>query len=166
MCRVIADVLHFSFTVSDIERSVDWYARVLGLELVHRQRQDNAYTRALVGIEDTVLEVAQFVVPGVPPARSTHMLELAEYVSPKPDGVPELPTNHADGVRVNCVAPGIVETPMLDAYNDDQRATMRAAIPMGRYAEAREIGETVANLLSEQASYLTGQTLNVNSGRL
>lgn len=71
----------------------------------------------------------------------------------------------ADGVRVNCVAPGIVDTPMLDAYSDDQRTTMRAAIPMGRYAEAREIGETVAYLLSDQASYLTGQTLNVNGGQ-
>ena len=78
---MIADVLHFSFTVSDIERSIDWYTRVLGLELVHRQRQDNDYTRTIVGIPDAVLDVAQFVVPGVPPARSTHMLELVQYVS-------------------------------------------------------------------------------------
>jgi len=79
---LIADVLHFSFTVSDIESSIDWYTRVLGLELVHRQRQDNEYTQLLVGIPGAVLEVAQFAVPGVPPARSTHMLELVEYVSP------------------------------------------------------------------------------------
>ena len=51
---MIADVLHFSFTVSDIERSIDWYTRVLGLEFVHRQRQDNEYTRKLVGIPDAV----------------------------------------------------------------------------------------------------------------
>lgn len=78
---MIADVLHFSFTVSDIERSIDWYTRVLGLELVHRQRQDNDYTRTIVGIPGAVLEVAQFVVPGVPPARSTHMLELVQYIA-------------------------------------------------------------------------------------
>jgi catechol 2,3-dioxygenase-like lactoylglutathione lyase family enzyme len=90
---VIADVLHFSFTVSDLERSVDWYTRVLGLELVHRQRQDNEYTRKLVGIPDAVLEVAQLVVPGVPPARSTHMLELVEYVVPKGRAPGVLPTN-------------------------------------------------------------------------
>jgi catechol 2,3-dioxygenase-like lactoylglutathione lyase family enzyme len=52
---MIAGVLHFSFTVSDLERSVEWYTRVLGLALVHRQRQDNAYTRTLVGMPDAVL---------------------------------------------------------------------------------------------------------------
>jgi catechol 2,3-dioxygenase-like lactoylglutathione lyase family enzyme len=90
---VIADVLHFSFTVSDIEASIDWYTRVLGLELVHRQRQDNEYTQILVGIPGAVLEVAQFAVPGVPPARSTHMLELVEYVTPKAERTGSLQTN-------------------------------------------------------------------------
>jgi catechol 2,3-dioxygenase-like lactoylglutathione lyase family enzyme len=80
---VIADVLHFSFTVSDLERSIEWYTNVLGLELVHRQRQENAYTQILVGIPGAVLEIAQFAVPGVPPARSTHMLELVEYITPR-----------------------------------------------------------------------------------
>jgi catechol 2,3-dioxygenase-like lactoylglutathione lyase family enzyme len=90
---MIADVLHFSFTVSDIERSVDWYTRVLGLGLVHRQRQENDYTPILVGIPGAVLEVAQFAVPGVPPARSTHMLELVEYVRPRRRGFAESATN-------------------------------------------------------------------------
>jgi catechol 2,3-dioxygenase-like lactoylglutathione lyase family enzyme len=79
---VIADVLHFSFTVRDIEASIDWYTRVLGLELIHRQRQENAYTQVLVGIPGAVLEVAQFAVPGVSPGKSTHMLELVEYITP------------------------------------------------------------------------------------
>jgi len=90
---LIADVLHFSFTVSDIEASIDWYTRVLGLELVHRQRQENEYTQILVGIPGAVLEVAQFAVPGVPPARSTHMLELVEYVTPRGAPLGQLATN-------------------------------------------------------------------------
>lgn len=77
---MLADVLHFSYTVSNIEKSVDWYTRVLGLELVARQRQENNYTKLLVGIPDAVLEVAQFKLPTVKPAFSTHMLELIEYV--------------------------------------------------------------------------------------
>jgi lactoylglutathione lyase len=92
-CAVIVDVLHFSFTVSDIERSVDWYTRVLGLELVHRQRQENEYTPILVGIPGAVLEIAQLAVPGVPPARSTHMLELVEYLTPRGVHPTALPTN-------------------------------------------------------------------------
>lgn len=90
---MIADVLHFSFTVSDIERSIEWYTRVLGLELVHRQRQDNEYTQKLVGIPGAVLEVAQFAVPGVPPARSTHMLELVQYLTPHGRDLGDLATN-------------------------------------------------------------------------
>ena len=84
---MIADVFHFSFTVADLDRSIAWYTDVLGLELVHRQRQDNAYTRTLVGIPDAVLEIAQLRIPGVPPRHSTHMLELVEYVAPEGDVV-------------------------------------------------------------------------------
>lgn len=87
---MLHDVLHFSFTVSDIEASVAWYTGVLGLELVHRQRQDNEYTRTLVGIPDAVLEVAQFKLAGAQPRLSTHMLELVEYVRPKGETRPLL----------------------------------------------------------------------------
>lgn len=81
-------MLHFSFTVSDIDRSVAWYADVLGLELVGRQRQDNAYTRQLVGFPDAVLEVARFAIPGRSPGFSDHMLELVQYVEASGDVVP------------------------------------------------------------------------------
>ena len=90
---MIAGVLHFSFTVSDLDRSVAWYTNVLGLELVHRQRQENAYTATLVGMSNAVLEVAQFAVPGVSPGVSTHMLELVEYKAPRGRRTRRLPTN-------------------------------------------------------------------------
>jgi catechol 2,3-dioxygenase-like lactoylglutathione lyase family enzyme len=76
-------VLHTGFTVSDIDRSVAWYTDVLGLELVSRQRNDNLYTRTIVGIDDAVLEVAFFRLPGESSGPSTHMLELMQYVSPE-----------------------------------------------------------------------------------
>lgn len=80
---MLADVFHFSFTVKDLDASIRWYRDVLGLELVHRQRGDNEYTRKLVGFPDAVIEVAQFRVAGVVPRLSTHMLELVQYVSPE-----------------------------------------------------------------------------------
>lgn len=90
---MLAGVLHFSFTVSDIDRAVAWYTDVLGLELVHRQRGDNEYTRTLVGMPDAVIEAAQFRIPGVRPSHSTHFLELVQYVTPA--GVPvALATNN------------------------------------------------------------------------
>ena len=88
---MIHHVFHFSFTVSDLQQSVDWYTNVLGLELVHRQVQDNPYTRTLVGVPDAILEIAQFKIPGVSPGLSTHMLELVEYKHPKGEH-PPLPT--------------------------------------------------------------------------
>jgi len=76
-------VWHFSFTVSDMDRSVSFYRDVLGFELVHRQEQANAYTRRLVGYPDAHLRIAQFAVPGQPRGISSHDLELVEYVAPR-----------------------------------------------------------------------------------
>jgi catechol 2,3-dioxygenase-like lactoylglutathione lyase family enzyme len=85
---VLQGVWHFSFHVADLDRSVAFYEGVLGLELVHRQDQDNDYTRRLVGYPDASLRVAQLRVPGQPRGVSTHDLELVEYVVPR--GAPYL----------------------------------------------------------------------------
>jgi catechol 2,3-dioxygenase-like lactoylglutathione lyase family enzyme len=108
---MIAGVLHFSFTVSDLERSVAWYTDVLGLELVHRQRQENAYTQVLVGIPGAVLEVAQFKLPGVSPGASTHMLELVEYVTPRGPELASLATN-----AVGCAHLALLVTDLDERY--------------------------------------------------
>ncbi len=71
----------------------------------------------------------------------------------------------AQGIRVNCIAPGLVETPMIaSAYSPDQRDSMLRATPLGRFAIPPEIADVVAFLASDQSSYMTGQTLNVNGG--
>lgn len=75
-------VWHFSFTVSDLDKAVDFYTRLLGFTCVHRQEQHNEYTCRLVGYPDAHLRIAQLVVPGQPRGLSTHDLELVEYVSP------------------------------------------------------------------------------------
>ncbi len=80
---MIVDTWHFSFTVADIEQSIAFYRDMLGLELVHRQEQANAYTRKFVGYPDAHLKVAQFRIAGARPTRSGHLLELVEYVAPK-----------------------------------------------------------------------------------
>src|SRR5438132_7860553 len=74
---------HFSFTVSDIERSVDFYTRIVGMELVHRQEQHNEYTARLVAFDNAHLKVAQLTIPGLHKQRSGHLLELVEYVQPQ-----------------------------------------------------------------------------------
>lgn len=70
------------------------------------------------------------------------------------------------GVRVNCVCPGGVDTPMTGGTFATPEAIERAkrSIPIGRYAQAEDIADVVAFLLSEDARYLTGQTVPVEGG--
>jgi 3-oxoacyl-[acyl-carrier protein] reductase len=67
-------------------------------------------------------------------------------------------------VTVNCVAPGFIKSPMTDALNDQQREAIMGRIPAGRLGLGKDIGAAVAYLASEEASYITGQTLHVNGG--
>ncbi len=68
------------------------------------------------------------------------------------------------GITVNCVAPGMIETPMTDALNEQQRERMLAAIPVQRLGRIDEIASAVVYLASEEAGFVTGQTLHVNGG--
>lgn len=67
-------------------------------------------------------------------------------------------------ITVNCVAPGFIKSPMTDVLNDQQREVIMNKIPAGRLGTGRDIGAAVAYLASEEAAYMTGQTLHVNGG--
>jgi len=68
------------------------------------------------------------------------------------------------GVTVNCVAPGVIESPMTQALNDQQRDRLFKLIPMERFGKGEEIGAAVLYLASDEAAFVTGQTLHVNGG--
>ena len=68
------------------------------------------------------------------------------------------------GVTVNCVAPGFIATPMTDALNDKQRETILANVPSKRLGTGDEVASTVVWLASDEAAYVTGQTIHVNGG--
>jgi 3-oxoacyl-[acyl-carrier protein] reductase len=67
-------------------------------------------------------------------------------------------------VTVNCVAPGFIESAMTGKLNDKQKDTIMGAIPMKRMGTADEVASSVAFLASNEAAYVTGQTLHVNGG--
>jgi 3-oxoacyl-[acyl-carrier protein] reductase len=67
-------------------------------------------------------------------------------------------------ITVNCVAPGFIKSPMTDVLNDQQRGAIMAKIPAARLGSGLDIGAAVAYLASEEAAYITGQTLHVNGG--
>jgi len=68
------------------------------------------------------------------------------------------------GITVNCVAPGFIESPMTDALNEQQKAGILSTIPTGRLGAGADVAAAVAFLASDEAGYVTGQTLHVNGG--
>jgi 3-oxoacyl-[acyl-carrier protein] reductase len=68
------------------------------------------------------------------------------------------------GVTANCVAPGFIATPMTDKLNDKQREAILQMVPSGRLGTPEDVAAAVVYLASDEASYVTGQTLHVNGG--
>ncbi|MEO0975725.1 MAG: 3-oxoacyl-[acyl-carrier-protein] reductase [Pseudomonadota bacterium] len=67
-------------------------------------------------------------------------------------------------ITVNAVAPGFIETAMTDALNEKQKESILGSVPAGRLGTSSEIASAVLYLASEEAAYVTGQTLHVNGG--
>ena len=70
----------------------------------------------------------------------------------------------ARNVTANCIAPGFIATPMTDVLNDKQKEAILSRIPAGRMGGTNDIAAAVIYLASEEAAYVTGQTLHVNGG--
>ena len=68
------------------------------------------------------------------------------------------------GITVNCVAPGFIDTDLTAALGDAQVDNLTATIPLGRIGSPRDVASAVSFLVSEDAGYITGETLNVNGG--
>ena len=68
------------------------------------------------------------------------------------------------GITVNSVAPGFIRTPMTDVLPEDVKAALLKKIPEAKLGEAQDIANAVAFLVSDEAQYITGQTLHVNGG--
>ncbi|WP_279026688.1 3-oxoacyl-ACP reductase FabG [Gibbsiella quercinecans] len=68
------------------------------------------------------------------------------------------------GITVNVVAPGFIETDMTRALTEEQRAGILTQVPANRLGDAKEIANAVAFLASDEAGYITGETLHVNGG--
>ncbi len=70
------------------------------------------------------------------------------------------------GIRFNSVTPGFIATAMTDVLKEEIKDAFTAKIPLGRFGEPSEVADAVAFLLSDHASYITGETLKVNGGMM
>ena len=68
------------------------------------------------------------------------------------------------GITVNCIAPGFISSPMTDELNEAQRDATLTRIPMGTLGSSDDIAHAALYLVSDEANYVTGQTLHVNGG--
>jgi 3-oxoacyl-[acyl-carrier protein] reductase len=68
------------------------------------------------------------------------------------------------GVTANCIAPGFIATAMTDKLNDKQREAILARVPAGRLGSGADVAAAAVYLASDEAAYITGQTLHINGG--
>lgn len=67
-------------------------------------------------------------------------------------------------ITINCIAPGFIATPMTDVLTDDQKARINQNIPLGRMGTPQDIASAALYLASDEAAYMTGQTMHINGG--
>jgi 3-oxoacyl-[acyl-carrier protein] reductase len=69
-------------------------------------------------------------------------------------------------ICVNCIAPGFIKTSMTDVLTDAQKEAILKQVPMGRLGQPEEVASVVDYLLSDRASYITGQILHPNGAQI
>jgi 3-oxoacyl-[acyl-carrier protein] reductase len=68
------------------------------------------------------------------------------------------------GITANCIAPGFIQTDMTETLGEERRKAILAAVPAGRLGTADDVASCAVFLASDEAAYITGQTLHVNGG--
>ncbi len=150
-----------------LEYDLEAFRRVIDINLIGVFVATQRAAKSMVsnGIQGAIINMssinAQVSIPAIPAycASKGGVMQLT-----KASSIALAP----HGIRVNAVGPGSIDTAMMAGVNADPEAYKRAMsrTPLGRAGTAREIGDVVAFLASEKASYITGETIYVDGGRL
>jgi len=149
-----------NYSIDDFSRVIDVNLTgvFIATQLAARQMVDNDIAGSIVNMSSIN---AQLAIPAIP-----------AYCASK-GGVMQLTKVAAlalakNNIRVNAVGPGSIDTEMMAGVNANPEAlrTALSRTPLGRVGQAREIGDVVAFLCSKKASYVTGETIYVDGGRL
>lgn len=155
-CAGVTDTTPFA----DIDETL--WARVLDVNLAGTMRM----TRESLGSFDT--EASVVTVASVS-GRTASTFTSTAYVASKA-GVIGLTKSLAAqlaprGVRVNCVAPGVILTAMTTPYGAERLESLRQKIPVGRLGQPEEVGEAILFLGSSRSRFITGEVIDVNGGQ-
>ena len=139
----------------------DWLA-VIQVNLTSTFRLSRAVLRGMMKARwGRIVNITSVVAQSGNPGQANYAAAKAGVVGLSKSLAQEVGSR---GITVNCVAPGLVATPMTDKLNDEQRARILAAVPLGRMGTPHEIAAAVLYLVSVEASYVTGATLDINGG--
>ncbi len=141
----------------------DWQA-VIDVDLSAAFRLTRAALRGMVRRRHgRVISITSVVAVAGNPGQANYAAAKAGLIGMTKSLAAETATR---GITVNCIAPGMIATAMTDRLSPEQRERVAAAIPMGRFGAADDIGAAAVYLASSEAGYITGQTLHINGGMI
>ncbi len=139
----------------------DWQ-NVLDVNLTAAFRLSQAMLRPMMkGRFGRIINIASIVGVTGNPGQCNYAASKAGLIGMSKSLAAEVASR---GITVNCIAPGFIQTAMTDALNDDQKETLLKNIPSARLGESEDIAAAAVFLASDEAAYITGQTLHVNGG--
>jgi 3-oxoacyl-[acyl-carrier protein] reductase len=141
----------------------DW-ERVLTVNLTAAFRLSRAVLRGMMRRRTgRIVSISSVVAVSGNPGQANYIASKAGLIGMTKSLAQEMASRN---VTVNCVAPGFVKSAMTDALNEKQQAAILERVPARRLGAPDEIGAAVVYLASEEAAYVTGQTIHVNGGML
>jgi 3-oxoacyl-[acyl-carrier protein] reductase len=141
----------------------DW-AEVIEVNLTAGFRLARAGLRGMMKRRDgRIISIGSVVGTGGNPGQANYCAAKAGLIGMTKALAQEVASR---GITVNCVAPGMIETPMTDALTEPQRERILQNLPAGKLGQPQDVAAAVLYLASAEAAYVTGQTLHVNGGLL
>jgi 3-oxoacyl-[acyl-carrier protein] reductase len=139
----------------------DWQS-VIDINLTSNFRLSRAAMKGMMKKRaGRIINVTSIVGVTGNPGQANYVASKAGLIGLTKSLAQELATRN---VTVNCVAPGFIATPMTDVLNEKQKEAILGRIPSGRMGGPQDIAAAVLYLASDEAGYVTGQTLHVNGG--
>jgi 3-oxoacyl-[acyl-carrier protein] reductase len=139
----------------------DWQ-RVLDVNLTASFRLSRAVLRGMMKSRwGRIINITSIVGTTGNPGQANYAASKAGAVGMSKALAAEVATR---GITVNCIAPGFIETPMTESLGEDQTEKLLGAIPAARLGSPEDVAACAVFLASDEAAYVTGQTLHVNGG--